>query len=283
MSENSWLCCSRTLEWVNRTLIMGILNVTPDSFSDGGQFYDTSQAISHAYQLFEDGADVIDIGGESTRPGAEKVPEEEELRRVIPVIEEIAGNGGQTVSIDTVKYNVAAKALEAGASIINDVSGLQQDPRLAELAADSCAGLIIMHMRGTPKTMQSLVHYENLLGEIRDFFQRQTQLAINSSVKKEQIVLDPGIGFSKTAEHNLQILNRLSECRFDNYPLLLGVSRKSFIGKITGQPVDNRLLGTAAAVAACLLNGANMIRVHDVGEMREVVGVIDAIRKESIP
>jgi len=262
---------------------MGIVNVTPDSFSDGGRFFDPQKAIEHAYRLFDEGADIVDIGGESTRPGAEPVPVDEELRRVIPVIEEVAGRGGRLLSIDTTKYETAARALEAGARVLNDISGLQKEPRLAELAASFGVGLVLMHSRGNPQTMQSLTHYTDLLDDIRVFFQQQIQIALDAGVPRDGIALDPGIGFGKTAEQNLSILKNLERIRIDDYPLLLGVSRKSFIGKITDAEVDRRLMGTAGAVAASIINGADVVRVHDVEAMRDTIAVAHAIRTVSLP
>lgn len=262
---------------------MGVVNVTPDSFSDGGRYFETGRAIAHAYCLLEEGADLLDVGGASSRPGAEPVPVEEEIRRVLPVVEEIAGRGGRVVSVDTVSYEVAARCLEAGASILNDISGLQQEPRLVRLAADAGAGLILMHMRGDPRTMQSLTEYADLAGEIHRFFERQAAFARSGGVGAEQMVLDPGIGFSKTAEQNLFILKHLDRIRLDGYPLLLGVSRKSFIGKITGAEAGGRLMGTAGAVAAAVLNGADIVRVHDIQPLRDAVAVVDAVRRAKLP
>jgi len=259
---------------------MGILNVTPDSFSDGGRYFAEKRAIERAYQLADEGADIIDIGGESSRPGAQAVPQEEELRRVIPVIREAAGKGGLCVSIDTVKYTVAAQALEAGAEIVNDISGLQNEPRLADLAAETGAGIILMHMRGDPRTMQSLTEYRDLLGEISLFFERQVQAAQKAGVKNDRIVLDPGIGFGKTAQQNLAILSRLERIRLAGYPILIGASRKSFIGITTGKATGDRLMGTIGAVVAGIMNGADIIRVHDVAAMRDAALMVDAIRRE---
>ncbi len=274
-----WRCRQTSLAWGHRTLLMGVINVTPDSFSDGGLFFESRQAISHACRLWEEGADILDVGGASSRPGAEPVPVAEEIRRVLPVVEELAGRSGCVVSVDTVSYEVAARCLDAGASIINDISGLQQDPRLARLAAEAKAGLILMHMRGDPRTMQSLTDYGDLEGEIHWFFERQVAYALAEGVQPDQIVLDPGIGFSKTAEQNLLILKHLDRIRLEGYPLLIGVSRKSFIGKITGAEPRGRLMGTAGAVAASVLNGADCVRVHDVGLLRDTVAVADAIRR----
>ncbi|MBN2326250.1 MAG: dihydropteroate synthase [Candidatus Omnitrophica bacterium] len=274
-----WRCRDRSFKWGDRTLIMGIVNVTPDSFSDGGLFYDKGKAIEHAYRLIADGADIIDAGGASTRPGADPVPEEVELQRVLTVVQEIAGVGGYPVSIDTFSYEVAARCLEAGACVINDVTGLQNDLRLANLAAESGAGLILMHMRGTPRTMQSMTDYENLTEEIRSFFARQVKAARQIGVSDDQIVLDPGIGFSKTADQNLEIIQNLDKVRFDHFPLLLGPSRKSFIGKITGAEPPHRLYGTIGAAAVGIMNGADIVRVHDVKENREAALVVDSIKR----
>ncbi|MFB3786409.1 MAG: dihydropteroate synthase [bacterium] len=278
-----WRCRHTSLVWGHRTLLMGVVNVTPDSFSDGGLYFEPGRAIAQAYRLQEEGADLLDVGGASSRPGADPVPVEEELRRVSPVVEEVAGRGGCVVSVDTVSYEVAARCLEAGASVLNDISGLQREPRLARLAAESGAGLIIMHMRGDPRTMQSLTEYADLEGEIRRFFARQAAFAHSEGIQEDQLVLDPGIGFSKTAGQNLYLLKHLGRIRLGGYPLLLGVSRKSFIGKITGTEAGERLMGTAGAVAAAVLNGADIVRVHDIKSLRDVVAVADAVRRAALP
>ncbi|RJP28444.1 MAG: dihydropteroate synthase [Candidatus Omnitrophota bacterium] len=280
MNEKKWLVRNFVLDWDTRPLVMGILNVTPDSFSDGGRYYESSQAIKQAYRLIEDGADLIDVGGESSRPGAEEVSLDEELRRVIPVVNEVAGIGKHIVSVDTVKYEVAARALEAGAAIINDISGLRRDRGIGELAASSGAGLILMHMRGTPRSMQSLVHYDDVVSEIRGALADQSRLAQELGVQREQIALDPGIGFGKTPQQNLLLIRCLEQLRVDELPILIGVSRKSFIGEVTHKKVDDRLFGTAGAVAAAILHGANIVRVHDVAEMRDVVAVAAAIDRQ---
>lgn len=260
---------------------MGVVNVTPDSFSDGGAHYAPHKAIDHAAALLEAGADVLDIGGESSRPGASPVPVEEEWKRVQPIAREFGSQRDVLLSIDTVKYEVAARALESGFSVINDISGLVREPRLANLAAESGAGLILMHMRGDPGTMQSQTHYNDLIGEIRAFLEKQTALAIEQGVGQRQIAWDPGIGFSKTAEQNLTLLKYQQQLNPEYRPLLAGVSRKSFLGKITGNDVSERLISTAAAVAISAYQGAHIVRVHDVREMREVVDVAAAIQEET--
>ncbi|MBI1387888.1 MAG: dihydropteroate synthase [bacterium] len=260
--------------------MMGVVNATPDSFSDGGRFFNATDAIRQAERLIHEGAHLIDAGGESSRPGAAPASADEEWRRVKPVVEEIAGRQGFPLSIDTVKYEVAARALEAGAAVINDISGLQQEPRLAELSAQSGAGLIVMHMRGTPRTMQSFTEYDDPIGEIRAFFERQQQIALEAGVSPAQLAFDPGIGFSKTAEQNLTLINRLGELRLAGRPLVLGVSRKSFIGRATGREPLDRDWGTAGACAAGVLRGANVIRVHHVKAIRDAVVVADAIVRE---
>ena len=282
-SIREWKCGKRIVAWGHRPLLMGIVNVTPDSFSDGGRFADPAEAIRYAWRLLEEGSDLLDIGGESSRPGADPVPVEEELRRVLPVIEALAGKADFPLSVDTVKYEVAVRALEAGADIINDVSGLQSDPRLAELAAQTGAGLIIMHRRGTPKTMQSLTQYDHLVQEIHSFFERQGDRAVAVGVDPSQLCFDPGIGFSKTVEQNLQVLRRLPEIRLTGAPLLCGVSRKSFLGAITGKDSSHRRFGTAGAVAVCVWQGVNILRVHDVSAMKDVAEVVQAVCCESLP
>lgn len=267
----------RALELGARTLIMGILNVTPDSFSDGGEFFPVERAVARALEIEAEGADLLDIGGESTRPGAKPVPLEEELRRVLPVIERLQGRLRIPISVDTTKYEVARAALEAGVAMVNDVSGLRRDERLADLAAEFGAALVIMHSRGTPETMQDLPPSPNILGEITEHFAWALARARARGVAPEQIVLDPGLGFGKTIEDNLLILNRLDRFAEFGRPLLVGPSRKSFIGHLTGREPRERVFGTAAAVVAAIFRGAHIVRVHDVRQMRDVVRVADAI------
>lgn len=259
---------------------MGILNVTPDSFSDGGRFFNRNRAVEHALAMVSDGADIIDIGGESTRPGAEAVSCEEEIRRTIPVIEAIAGSVSIPVSIDTYKAEVARRALDAGAEIVNDISGLRFDPAMASVAAQYEAAVIIMHIKGTPKDMQKDPVYEDILQEIEDYFNNGIEAALAAGIKKDMIIIDPGIGFGKTIDHNLRIIGNLDRFRALGLPIMTGVSRKAFIGQILGgAPVEKRLMGTAALVAASILKGAGIVRVHDVREMAGAAKAAFAVRR----
>ncbi|HIB54863.1 MAG TPA: dihydropteroate synthase [Nitrospirales bacterium] len=262
----------------NRGLVMGILNVTPDSFSDGGQHLSTAAAVARAIELEEEGADVIDIGGESTRPGVVPTSLEEECRRVLPVIEQVAKRTSLPLSIDTSKAEVAKRALGAGVSIINDVTALRGDPEMASVVAQSGAGIILMHMQGTPRDMQDSPLYLSLLNEVGEFFRVQIALAHEAGIHRDQILLDPGIGFGKTLAHNLTLLHHLKDFLDLGHPLVIGPSRKSFLGQILQRPVDQRLMGTAAAVAIAIIHGATIVRVHDVAEMVQVVRVAQAIR-----
>jgi dihydropteroate synthase len=263
---------------------MGILNITPDSFSDGGMYYNKSSAIDHALQMADEGADIIDIGGESTRPGAEPISLEEELKRTIPVIEELVKRLSVPISIDTYKAEVAKRALDAGASIVNDISGLRFDPLMAQMIAHYDAAVVIMHIKGTPKDMQINPHYDDLFGEITDYLRKSIEIARSHGISEERIIIDPGIGFGKKPEHNLQIINQLNRFKVLNRPVLMGVSRKSFIGiALDNAPPQERLEGTAAAVALSVYNGADIVRVHDVKEMARVVKVVDAIKRETFP
>lgn len=265
------------LDYGSRTLIMGVLNVTPDSFSDGGKFYDPIRAIQHGVKLTRDGADIIDVGGGSTRPGSDPIPVNEELKRVMPVIEALTQEIDVPISIDTYRAEVAAGALDAGASIVNDVSALRFDDEMVELVADREAPVILMHMKGRPKDMQENPSYEDLLAEIQAFFQERIDFAQERGVEPEKIVLDPGIGFGKTVDHNLLILKHLSHFRSLGKPILLGTSRKSFIGHVLHAEVDQREEGTAATVAVGVWNGAQIVRVHDVARIAPVVRMTDAI------
>ena len=257
---------------------MGILNVTPDSFSDGGNYSDPEKAFRHALEMVEQGADFIDVGGESSRPGSESITVDEELRRVLPVIQKLSKATNIPVSIDTYKPEVARQAFDAGAVIVNDISGLHFDPHLADVAAKANASMILMHTKGTPKMMQSNPEYQNVVGEICDYFEESIRIAESKGV--HQIILDPGIGFGKKLSHNLEVFKKLSEFQKFGYPVLIGPSRKSFIGNILNVEIDQRLEGTAAAVAVSIMNGANIVRVHDVKEIKRVAAVVDAIQKQ---
>lgn len=266
----------------SRTYIMGILNVTPDSFSGDGIYQDTDKAVETAEKLIECGADIIDIGGESTRPGAKPVTTEEEIKRIVPVIKKLSKRINAPISIDTVKSKVARLALENGASIVNDITGMESDQEILSVVREFNAKVVLMHIKGTPQTMQNSPNYGNLIQEIKEKLKALIEKSIISGIKKENIIIDPGIGFGKTLEHNLQILNRLSEFKEFNLPILIGPSRKSFIGEITGAKPDKRQFGTAASVAIAIKNGADMVRVHDVKEMKQVVMVSDAITRNGV-
>ena len=271
-------CRKRKLTLGKRTLLMGVLNVTPDSFSDGGLFFDKEKAISHGLRLVEEGADIIDIGGESTKPGSKPLELEEELRRVIPVIKSISAEVDVPISIDTYKSTVAQRAIEAGAEIINDISGLNFDPGLAKVASKEDIPLVLMHIRGTPETMQKNVHYDSLFSEILQYLKDSIQRAESAGLDPRQIIIDPGIGFGKTVEDNLLIIKNLHEFRILGKPILLGTSRKSFIGKILNAEVGERLEGTLSSITVGVLNGANIIRCHDALQAKRAIAVADAIR-----
>jgi dihydropteroate synthase len=258
---------------------MGVVNITPDSFSDGGRFFDAGAALAQARALAAAGADILDLGGESTRPFADPVPLEEELRRVIPVIEALAGEIGLPISIDTYKAPVAQAALEAGASVINDISALRLDPDMAGLAAAHQAPVILMHMQGAPRNMQVEPRYDDLLGEIKDFFQERLEFAASRGISRDLLVLDPGIGFGKTFKHNLEILNHLEAFLDLGCPLLVGPSRKAFIGHILGLPNGEvRDIGTLAALGMAVLKGARIVRTHNAAYARQFFTVWEAIR-----
>jgi dihydropteroate synthase len=271
-------CRRRTFALGERTLLMGVLNVTPDSFSDGGLFYEKEKAISHGLKMVEEGADMIDIGGESTRPGSKLLGPDEELARVLPVIKALAREVDVPISIDTYKSEVAQRAIDAGAQIINDISGLHFDPELARVAASGDVPIILMHIRGTPETMQKKVHYDSLFSEIIRYLKEGILRAESAGLDPGQIVIDPGIGFGKTLEDNLLIIKKLSEFRVLGKPILLGASRKSFIGKILDAPLGERLEGTLSSIAIGVLNGAHIIRSHDVLQAKRAIAVADAIR-----
>ena len=270
-------CRGRVLDLSRRPHIMGVLNVTPDSFSDGGRYLDPQLALRRAEQLIEEGADIIDIGGESTRPGADPVSLSEELGRVLPVVEGLSSPEGVIISVDTYKSQVAQRAIDAGAHLINDPSGLRFDSQMAQVIARAGAGLVIMHIKGKPKDMQVNPQYDDLMGEIYSWLDQGAQLALQAGVARERIVVDPGIGFGKRPQDNLVILRRLDELKGLGYPILIGPSRKSFIGEVLGLPVEDRLEGTAAAVALGVAKGAKILRVHDVKGLGRVARMAYAI------
>jgi len=268
----------RALPFGKRTYIMGILNVTPDSFFDGGKFLDVKAAVSQAELMIKAGADIIDIGGESTRPGAAPVPAELEINRIIPVIRELKRKK-VIISVDTRKAKVAEAAVKAGANMINDISGLRHDPKMAKVAAKYKVPIVIMHIKGTPRTMQSRTHYKDVMMEILEHLEKSIAIAENAAILRSQIVIDPGFGFGKTPEQNLKILKNLRELKVLGLPLLIGTSRKSTIGKILDLPAGQRVEGTAATVAVAILNGADIIRIHDVDQMKKVAKMTDAIAR----
>lgn len=270
--------CGRfSLSLGERTHLMGILNVTPDSFSDGGKFVHVDSAIEHAFQLVREGADIIDVGGESTRPGSCPVSMQEEIDRVVPVIQGLASSIEVPISIDTYKAQVAREAIYHGASIVNDISGFSFDEQMTDVVAKSNVGAIIMHIKGTPMSMQRDPHYESVTGEIIEFLQKQIERGLQSGISKDRLVVDPGIGFGKRLEHNLEILRRLQEFKVLGCPILIGTSRKSMIGELLSVPVAQRLEGTAATCAVAVMNGAHICRVHDVLAMSRVVRIVDAV------
>lgn len=260
-----------------RPLIMGVLNVTPDSFSEDGKFFDSGKAVDHALYMVESGADIIDIGGESTRPGSSGISSREELKRVIPIIKQIADKVDVPISIDTVKSDVARRALDSGASIINDISALRVDKKMAGVAAKYDSYLILMHMRGTPENMQNDTEYNDIIGEISKFLEDAAQKAIKAGVSEDKIIIDPGIGFGKSVEGNFVIMKNLDRFLERGYRLLVGASRKSFIGKTLDLEVDRRLEGSLAAACYAVLNGADIVRVHDVAETKKALTIIEKI------
>jgi len=268
------ICKDHTLSF-EKTLIIGILNVTPDSFSDGGKYNTIETAVSHGKQLVSEGADILDIGGESSRPGSEPLSEKEVLARILPVMIRLVDKVSVPISIDTYKPLVADTCLKAGAHLVNDITGLTNQ-KMRKIVSHHNVPVVLMHMQGTPKVMQQNPVYQDVLGEIKAFFQKQ--IAVAKKERIQQIILDPGIGFGKTLTHNLQILKHLQTFKALGYPLLVGPSRKAFIGTITGNPVQDRLEGTIAAVTVAVLNGAHIVRVHDVKECKQAIQVVEAIR-----
>ena len=280
VSRDPWILSTRhgDIDMSRRTALMGILNVTPDSFSDGGRYVDAAAAIAHGIQLAREGADIIDIGGESTRPGARPVSAEEEKERVLPVLRGLRRELSIPLSIDTYKAEVAQAALEEGADVVNDISALRFDAAVASLVARERVPVVLMHMQGTPQTMQQRPSYQDVLGEVKDFLMGRIRFALESGVALDQIIIDPGIGFGKELEHNLDLLRGLSTLASLHRPLLVGPSRKAFIGKLLDLASEHRLEGSLAAAVAAVLGGANIIRMHDVKEARRAIGIADAIR-----
>jgi dihydropteroate synthase len=261
-------------------LLMGVLNVTPDSFSDGGLFLDRDKAVERALMMEKEGADLIDIGGESSRPGADPVSLEEERKRVLPVLEKLAGKLSIPISVDTRRAVVARESLSLGARIINDITALRGDPDMGDVVRASNAVIVLMHMKGNPRTMQDNPHYKDVVDDVAAFLSERAAAAQEAGIDRKNIWVDPGIGFGKTVEHNLELIRSLKKIVCLGYPVVVGPSRKSFIGRITGGELKDRLEGTAAAVTAAVLHGANVVRVHDVAAMRRTVRMADALRGE---
>lgn len=273
-----WQIAERAIDLSQHSIIMGVLNVTPDSFSDGGEFFSTGRAVEHGVRMAAEGAQIIDVGGESARPGAEPVSAEEELSRVLPVIAKLREKVSALISIDTTKAPVAREAMEAGASIINDVTGGRGDPEMMKLAAEKKAAFIIMHMQETPRTMQTNPHYDDVVDEVADFFRQQYARALECGIDSMAIAFDPGIGFGKTVEHNLELLSNLARLRAHDRPIVVGVSRKSSLGKMIGSvEMNDRLAPTIAFTALLRERGANVLRVHDVKENAAALRVTERL------
>jgi dihydropteroate synthase len=281
MGGRLWKIGDRIFDLSRQGLIMGILNVTPDSFSDGGRFFTAKKAVEHGLRMAAEGAKIIDVGGESTRPGAESVAVEEELSRVIPVIEELHARSDTTISIDTSKAQVARAAIQGGASIVNDITGGRGDDNMMPLIAENKSALIVMHMRGTPQTMQLQPRYDDVVSEVADFFRQQYAHAIECGIDPMAIAFDPGIGFGKTLEHNLELLAHLERVRVHHRPLVIGVSRKSFLSKLTGSSKSDRLAPTVALTSLLRTRGADVFRVHDVEENVDALRVTEAILQKT--
>lgn len=271
-------CGNRIFDFSERTYVMGILNITPDSFSDAGRFLNHRDALDHAKRMVDEGADIIDVGGESTRPGAKPVPLEEEHKRVIPFIEKLASQIDIPISIDTTKAEVAKDALKAGAAMINDISALRFDPQMASLVSEHGVPVVLMHMRGIPETMQHHPVYDSLISEIHDFLKERIEYAESMGIDSQRIIIDPGIGFGKSVpDGNLSIIKHLASFKDLGKPILVGMSRKAFIGNVLGIGIEEREEGTAATVSLAIHNGAHIVRVHDVGKMKRVVKMVDAV------
>jgi dihydropteroate synthase len=260
-----------------RTIIMGVLNITPDSFSDGGRYLTEESALERALEMIKSGADMIDIGGESSRPGSIAVSEEEEIARIVPVIKRLRALSTVIISADTYKIRVAEAAIEAGADLINDITALTGDNDMVDMIARNNAGVILMHMRGVPGTMQDDPYYDDIIGDIKRYLTKAVLKAINAGIMPGKIMVDPGIGFGKTLEHNLLILKHLDLFKEVGKPVVVGVSRKSFIGQLTGKEVSDRLAGTIAATTVSIINGADVVRVHDISEIKDATKIVDGI------
>lgn len=283
-SRDEWRLRDRVLYPGRTALVMGVVNVTPDSFSDGGRFAATEAAVAHGLELVRQGADLLDIGGESSRPGAEPLDLEEELRRVVPVVRGLAARTDVPLSVDTYKAETARQALEAGAHVINDITALQGDPDMAGVVRGFGAGLVLMHMRGSPPTMQQNPVYGDVTVDVADFLEARLRAAADLGIAGSRVVLDPGLGFGKTAEHNLELLARLAELRRLGRPVCLGASRKGFLGRLLGRPVEERLAGSLAAACYALAHGAAQVfRVHDAAETRDAVRLFEALRQRQRP
>lgn len=273
-----WKCRDTTFSLGPMPLLMGILNVTPDSFSDGGRFLDHGKAVERALEMLDQGADIIDVGGESTRPGASPVDAKEECARIIPVIRELVSRMKAVVSVDTMKAAVARQALEAGARIINDVSALTFDPGMAQTAAESGAGVILMHMKGSPRTMQADPRYDDVVSEVREYLAARADDLTGKGLSRNRLAVDPGIGFGKTVDHNLRLIAEIEKIKSLGMPVAVGLSRKSFLGKLTGKNVEDRLAASISGVVFCVLKGVHVLRVHDVGESRDAARVAYALK-----
>ena len=274
-----WTARDVTFEFPRPMLVMGIVNTTPDSFADGGRFTDTDSAVDHALRLADEGAEIIDIGGESTRPGSDPVSAEEELRRVVPVIGRLAKRGESVISVDTQKPEVAKAALDAGASIVNDIAANRESSEMWEVVAGAKAGYVCMHMQGTPQTMQAKPRYDDVLREVGDFFSKRLAKLTEYGISSEQVALDPGIGFGKNLEHNIKLLGGLNRFSVAERPILVGVSRKSFIGKLLGTPTGDRLPASLACAAWSAIEGAHIVRVHDVAETVQAVRMAETLKR----
>ena len=270
---------NRTLDFTRKTYVMGILNCTPDSFYPGSRATTFKDAMRAGREMIQAGVDIIDVGGESTRPGSDPVDLEEEVRRVIPVVQSLRAESDVMISVDTRKKDVAERALDAGADFINDISGLRHNEEMARLVARRKVPIVLMHMRGTPKTMQRQVYYQNTISEILRELQPSVAAAIGAGIDPSMLIIDPGVGFGKRIQDNLRIIKELASLKSLNFPILVGLSRKSFIGEILDKPVEQRLIGTVTANTLAIINGANIIRVHDVGDAVEMVKIIDSVRR----